>query len=93
MASKRKSRLKEEPEDSIAFHDMQTNQVEFISREKLKDRLGKIYAIIADTLPHIEKIGKYQLEEIAISVNVSGQIIVLTVQGGITLTYRKPTSN
>jgi hypothetical protein len=88
MVTKRRVKLREEPEDTIAFHDLETNKVEFVTREKLKDRLRKIYAIIADTLPDIENIGKYQLEEIGISVSVSGQILVLTVQGGITLTYR-----
>jgi hypothetical protein len=78
--------------DVIPFTDQKTKAVYFLSRKDFGERLNEIYERIKDTISRAEKLGKYELDEIEISVGVSGGILVLNVQGGITLRYSLPKS-
>ena len=49
--------------------------------------LQKFYDKISSALTRVQKIGNYQLNEIEISLVMSSGILVLTLEGGITLRY------
>jgi hypothetical protein len=76
-------------QETIPFSDVQSKRVHLFKKKDFEEELKKIYDRIVGTLPQLEKMGNYALEEIEISVGVSGGILVLTVQGGITLRYNR----
>jgi hypothetical protein len=90
---KTSSRGKKKPrlmtQETIPFSDVQSKRVHLFKKKDFEEELKKIYDRIVGTLPQLEKMGNYGLEEIEISVGVSGGILVLTVQGGITLRYNR----
>jgi hypothetical protein len=76
--------------DVIRFTDARTKKIRFFKKKDFETELKKIYDTITATLPKIGKIGKYQLKDIELSVGVSGNFVVVTVEGGITLRYSYP---
>ncbi len=58
-----------------------------LKKDDFEKELKKIYEQISNTVSEIEKMEKYQLNEIEISVGASGGFLVLTVEGGILLRY------
>jgi hypothetical protein len=71
----------------IGFADARTKDVSFFRRKDFEAELKKIYAAITAALPSIRKLGDYELKDIELSVGVSGDFVVVTVEGGITLRY------
>jgi hypothetical protein len=78
--------------DTIPFSDSKTREIYFLNRKDLEEELEKLYNKISGALVKVEKIGKYELNQIELSVGISGGILVLTVEGGITLKYSVPRS-
>jgi hypothetical protein len=77
-------------EEVIPFTDAKSRDVLLFRRKDFEEELKKIYNKILTTLPSVQKLGQYSLHEIELSVGVSGGILVLTVEGGVTLRYSIP---
>jgi hypothetical protein len=104
MASNRKTRSKRKSqtqmnkllvveEEVIPFSDAKNKDVLLFRKKDFEEELKKIYNKILAILPSVQKLGQYSLHEIELSVGVSGGILVVTVEGGITLRYSVPQSN
>jgi hypothetical protein len=77
-------------QDMVSFADVKTKQIRSLKRKDFEAELKKIYDTISATLPRIGKLGKYELKDIELSVGVSGNFVVVTVEGGIVLRYSLP---
>jgi hypothetical protein len=74
--------------DAISFVDLETKHAVHIGRYDFEKEMLKVHNKISRILSRVEKLGKYKLDEIELSVGVSGGIITLTVEGGISLRYK-----
>ena len=77
-------------EEVIPFTDAKNRDVLLFRKKDFEEELKKIYNKILSILPSVQKLGQYSLNEIELSVGVSGGILVVTVEGGITLRYSIP---
>lgn len=71
----------------IRIVDVQTKQITQLNRKDFQDKLEEIIGIVRKALSKIEKIGNYELRSFQISVGVSAGIVIVTLEGGITLNY------
>jgi len=76
--------------DSIRIVDVQTKQIAQLNRKDFQDKLEEIISIVKKALGNMEKIGHYELRSFQISVGVSAGIVIVTLEGGITLNYELP---
>lgn len=90
VAKKTKSKKvkKSAKEEGIPFLDIKTQKVYLLKKKDFEEELEKIYSKISSTLSKFEKLGKYNLDEIDISLGVSGGFVVFSVKGGVTLRYK-----
>jgi hypothetical protein len=91
MSVKRKQRSPNET--AIAMVDTKTKEVYFLGKKDIEKEVKKIHTRLGEILPHITKLGEFGLNEIELNVGIGGGIIVLTVEGGITLRYTLQRSN
>lgn len=75
----------------IRIVDVQTKQIAQLNRKDFQDKVEEIISIVKKALGRIEKIGNYELKSFQISVGVSAGIVIVTLEGGITLNYEMPT--
>ena len=75
--------------NGIPFADLETRHIEFLTAGKIENDLVNIRKRLEKILQNVDKVGAYGLDEISISVGVSAGNVVLTVEGGVTLTFRK----
>ncbi len=88
VSKKLKTKSSKKKEEGIPFADIKTKKVYLLNKKDLEDELEKIYSKISGTLSKFEKLGKYELDEIEISLGVSGGVIVFNVEGGVSLRYK-----
>jgi hypothetical protein len=79
--------------DKIPFTDARTKEKFELNQKDFDEELRKIYEKVSKVVSKIEKLGKYQLQEIEISIGVSSGVLVVTVEGGIALRYSLPVKN
>ena len=88
MVSKKSEITSTKKTEGLPFSDIKTKKVYFLKKKDLEKELEKIYNQISGILSKFEKLGKYNLNEVEISLGVSGGIIVFNVEGGVTLRYK-----
>ena len=86
MAKSRISRTVK-AKDHIRIVDVQSKQIAQLNRKDFQEKLEEIISIVKKALIKIEKIGDYELKSFQISVGVSAGIVIVTLEGGITLNY------
>ncbi len=86
MAKSRISRTVKS-KDQIRIVDVQSKQIAQLNRKDFQEKLEEIISIVKKALVKIEKIGDYELKSFQISVGVSAGIVIVTLEGGITLNY------
>lgn len=90
MAKVHKVTPKVKSKGRIHIVDVQTKQITQLNRKDFQDKLEEIISIVKKALGNMEKIGKYELRSFQISVGVSAGIVIVTLEGGITLNYELP---
>lgn len=73
--------------DQIHIVDVQSKQIAQLNRKDFQEKLEEIISIVKKALVKMEKIGDYELKSFQISVGVSAGIVIVTLEGGITLNY------
>jgi len=90
MSKSRNVTPKAKSKGHIRIVDVQTKQITQLNRKDFQDKLEEIISIVKKGLGNIEKIGVYELRSFQISVGVSAGIVIVTLEGGITLNYELP---
>lgn len=91
-----KSRLKAKSgspakrEEYIAFYDLEAREVRRIPKDKFGQQLDRVIATLKASMAKAKTIEDYSLKTIDLTLGVSAGIVVVTVQGGITLHYEGP---
>jgi hypothetical protein len=83
----RKRKTVKDKANMISFVDQESKHTVQVDRYDFEKELLKIHNRISQVLSRVDTLGKYKLGTIDLSIGVSGGIIALTVEGGITLTY------
>jgi hypothetical protein len=89
MGRKRTNLSKITP-DSVLVYDINTKKVVPLRREELEEQIDELYKKMRKVLSRIEKLGKYQLQEIEISIGFTSGVFVVSLEGGIVLRYTLP---
>jgi hypothetical protein len=76
--------------DSVLVYDINTKKVVPLRREELEEQIDELYKKMRKVLSRIEKLGKYQLQEIEISIGFTSGVFVVSLEGGIVLRYTLP---
>ncbi len=77
------------PEDKIAFYDLKTKGVRAFRKDKFREQLDRVVTALQDSAKRPERIGEYRLEEIEIRLGVSAGLVVVTLEGGISLRNKR----
>jgi hypothetical protein len=84
----RKSRsLSKRSRDSVPVYDVKTKKVVVLGREEVEEQIDELYEKMLRVLSRIERLGKYQLQDIEISIGFTAGVFVVTLEGGIVLRY------
>ena len=76
-----------ESEIKHIFLDLGTNKTVVFEKDKLEDELDRIVKSLEIHFEKLEKIGSYGLSNVQVNMGVNGNILVIGINGGITLTY------
>lgn len=71
------------------FYDSTNNAFKSFDKNELENELDKIAKTIQVHLTKLEEIGNFELDSVQVTLGVKGNILVIGVDGGITLTYSK----
>lgn len=71
------------------FHDVTTGNVVSMDKDKLDSELDKIAKTLEYHINKLENIANFILSTVTFTLGVKGDIIVIGVDGGITLTYTR----
>jgi hypothetical protein len=82
--------LAELPEGSIAMFDTGTKEMALVNLDGFKDHLEKEMDAVRQALARAERLGSYGLTGIDLCFGLKLGIVVLGVEGGITLHYTRP---
>jgi hypothetical protein len=77
--------------DSIKhiFFDAESKKPQILENDQLSRELDRIAKTLEMHFVKLEKIGNYELDNVQVTVGAHGDILVIGVNGGITLTYSK----
>jgi hypothetical protein len=89
---RKRTNLSKIPPDSVLVYDINTKKVVPLRREELEEQIDELYKKMRKVLSRIEKLGKYQLQEIEISIGFTAGVFVVSLEGGIALRYTLPTT-
>jgi hypothetical protein len=89
MGRKRTNPAKRPP-DSVRVYDIDAKKVVTLGRKEFEEQIDELYKKMLRVLSRIEKLGKYQLDEIQISIGFTAGVFVVTLEGGIVLRYTLP---
>jgi hypothetical protein len=89
---RKRTNLSKRPPDSVPVYDINTKKVVVLGREELEEQIDELYKKMLQVLSRIEKLGKYQLQDIEISIGFTAGFFVVTLEGGIVLRYTLPTT-
>jgi hypothetical protein len=89
MVGKR-TNLSKRPPDSVRVYDIKTKKVVRLRKKELDKQIDELYKKMLQVLSRIEKLGKYQLQDIEISIGFTAGVFVVTLEGGIVLRYTLP---
>lgn len=77
-------------EEDIAFYDLKAREVRRIPKHKFGEQLDEVIATLKASMAEAKRIEDYSLNTIDLTLGVSAGIVVVTVEGGITLPYEGP---
>lgn len=69
------------------FLDHETNKTVIFEKDTLENELDRIVKSLEIHFEKLEKIGNYELSNVQVNIGVNGNILVIGLNGGITLTY------
>jgi hypothetical protein len=87
---RKRTNLSKRPPDSVMVYDIHTKEVVPLGRKDLEEQIDELYKKMLQVLSRIEKLGKYQLQDIEIHIGFSSGVFVVTLEGGIALKYSLP---
>lgn len=71
------------------FFDHDSNEIKTFEKDALENELDRIAKSLEIHFEKLEKIGGYELDNVQVVIGVKGDILVIGLDGGVTLTYRK----
>jgi len=71
------------------FHDAATGNIVSMDKDKLDSELDKIAKTLESHISKLENIANFSLSTVTFTLGVKGDVIVIGVEGGITLTYTR----
>ena len=74
----------------VRIVDVQTKQITELNRKDFQDKLEEIISIAKKSFGKIETIGNYKLKSFQISGGVIAGLVIVSLEGGITLNYALP---
>ena len=66
-----------------------THSVRAFRKDTFREPLDRVVTTLQDSAKRLERIGDYRLEEIEIRLGVSAGRVVVTLEGGISLRYKR----
>ena len=78
-----------EPKIRHVFFDPTAKKIVSLDQNKLESELDRIAKTVGTELAKLEDIGNFHLDSVQVTVGVKGSILVIGMDGGITLTYKK----
>jgi hypothetical protein len=73
--------------ESIRIEDYKTKEICELSRRDFQEKLDEVINTVKKSLGTINSIGKYQLKSFEITVGVTAGLVIVTLEGGLTLHY------
>ncbi len=75
---------------SYAIFDTKYQKAQLISGDDLEKNFKDLSQAILSHLSSLEKIGKYELDSVTLTIALRAGILVVSAEGGVQLTYKIP---
>ncbi len=83
---------KARPSTTYALFDSKFQRAQLISGDDLEKKFKDLSQTILSHLSSLEKIGKYELDTVTLTIALRAGVLVFSAEGGVELTYKIPPS-